>query len=82
MVGDDNTIYLNGAVVPRVRKFIDKEGNSGKSLGDNETSSTIRAFTLVEMLDGRVEKIAESWVAVVGDTATLQEEHLLFKYGS
>jgi hypothetical protein len=47
-----------------------------------ESSGTMRAFTTVEILDGRVDKIAETWVSVVGDKTTLKEEHVLFKSGN
>ncbi|KAJ0090796.1 hypothetical protein Patl1_14717 [Pistacia atlantica] len=86
--GTDNTIYLNGAIVPRVKRLIDNQGTVNTSIMNNETSlatadsrGTTRAFTLVEIVDGRVDKIAETWVAVVGDMTTLQEEHILFKHG-
>ncbi|KAJ4709629.1 Calcineurin-like metallo-phosphoesterase superfamily protein [Melia azedarach] len=89
VVGADNTIYLNGAIVPRVKRLTDEQGtenrsfvNSGTSLSTPESRGTMRAFTVVEILEGRVDKIAESWVSVVGDTTTLQEEHILFKHGN
>ncbi|KAJ0965889.1 hypothetical protein J5N97_027027 [Dioscorea zingiberensis] len=87
VIGSDNTIYLNGAIVPRV-KSISQQGttSSGISveyLSHPQTSETkdgtLRAFTLVEMIDGRVEKISETWVSVVGETTAIEEESLLFK---
>lgn len=78
VVGADNTIYLNGAIVPRVKSLVD---DNKRSL-DNESSEvkgTARAFTLVELSEGRVTKIAESWVAVVEDRTTLIEEYVLFE---
>ncbi|XP_058754019.1 uncharacterized protein LOC131627194 isoform X1 [Vicia villosa] len=78
VIGADNTIYLNGAIVPRVKSLDD--GNK-RSL-DNESpevKGTARAFTLVELSEGRVTKIAESWVAVVEDRTTLIEEYVLFE---
>ncbi|XP_050212479.1 uncharacterized protein LOC126664238 [Mercurialis annua] len=69
VVGADNTIYLNGAVVPRVKKIADERG-------------TKRVFTLVEILQGRVDKIAEAWVSVSGDTASVEDEHVLYKFGN
>ncbi|KAK4604706.1 hypothetical protein RGQ29_012965 [Quercus rubra] len=89
VVGDDNTIYLNGAIVPRVKRLNNEQGTGNRSFMNDETpvltpesEGTMRAFTLVEILDGRVEKITESWVSVVGDNTTLAEEQLLFKRGS
>ncbi|KAL8234999.1 hypothetical protein R6Q59_021099, partial [Mikania micrantha] len=71
VVGDDNTIFLNGAVVPRVKRF-----------GDNpltgEPKHTLRAFTLIDSKEGKVDKIAEAWVSVIGDNTSVKEEHILF----
>ncbi|KHN22094.1 hypothetical protein glysoja_033408 [Glycine soja] len=83
VVGADNTIYLNGAIVPRVKRLGGDEDK--KSLDDEsalaspEAKGTRRAFTLVEISEGRVAKIAESWVSVVEDRTTLEEEHILFE---
>lgn len=85
VVCSDDTIYLNGAIVPRVKTLIDEQGTSSSFGKDNaypslpESEGTNRAFTIVDILDGRVDKISESWVSVVGDKATLAEEHVLFK---
>ncbi|KAK4374854.1 hypothetical protein RND71_005531 [Anisodus tanguticus] len=68
VVGNDNTIYLNGAIVPRVRP---------PSL-TAESEGTSRAFTVAEISNGRVEKIAETWISVIGDETKLEEEHTLF----
>lgn len=65
VVGEDNTIYLNGAIVPRVKRL-------------EEENCTQRAFTIAEILDGKVVKIAETWVSVGGDKTTLHEEQLMF----
>ncbi|CAN6563977.1 unnamed protein product [Malus baccata var. baccata] len=74
VVGADNTIYLNGAIFPRVKRLNVEQGTP-------ESCGTMRAFTLVEILDGTVDKIVESWVSVAGDRITLEEEHILFKSG-
>ncbi|XP_015577474.1 uncharacterized protein LOC8282522 isoform X2 [Ricinus communis] len=66
VVGADKTIYLNGAIVPRVTRIDGEQG-------------TRRAFTLVEILQGRVDKIAEAWVSVAGDATSVEEELILFK---
>ena len=88
VVGADSTIYLNGAIVPRVKRLIDEQGADSSSVSNKtsflrpDSKGTVRAFTVVEILDGRIDKIAERWIIVVGDTTTLQEEHILFKYSS
>ncbi|KAB5552811.1 hypothetical protein DKX38_010134 [Salix brachista] len=82
-VGADKTIYLNGAIVPRVRRLVVEQGTDSTNSMNNETSvispgsrGTLRAFTLVEILEGRVDKIAETWVSVIDDETALEEEHL------
>lgn len=90
VVGADNTIYLNGAIVPRVKRLNDEQGavntsfviNEPRLTAPPESFGTIRAFTLVEILDGGVDRIVETWVSVVGDQTKLEEEHILFKSGS
>ncbi|XP_027330157.1 uncharacterized protein LOC113846279 isoform X2 [Abrus precatorius] len=81
VVGTDNTIYLNGAVVPRVKRSgdEDKRGLDAESAFSSPEAKGTRAFTLVEISEGRVAKIAESWVSVVKDRTTLEEEHILFE---
>ncbi|WCJ29855.1 Calcineurin-like metallo-phosphoesterase superfamily protein [Euphorbia peplus] len=87
VVGDDKIIYLNGAIVPRVKGIADEHGVVYKSSSNSETSQfsaghcrgTRRAFTLVEIVDGKVEKIAETWVSVNGDICLVEEEQVLFK---
>nr|KJB54908.1 hypothetical protein B456_009G054000 [Gossypium raimondii] len=74
VVGTHNIIYLNGAIVPRV-----KRSTNETSLQASNSDGTYRAFTLVEILNGQVNKISESWVSVVGNETTLEEEHILFK---
>lgn len=88
VVGSDQTVYLNGAVVPRVRPSIDRRNTSTDIADDmanlslQEPKGTFRVFTLVDILDGRVDKVTESWVSVIGDHTELEEEHLLFKRNS
>lgn len=82
VVGADNTIYLNGAIVPRVKRLADEDKRNfdeESAISSPEASGTTRAFTLVEISEGRVAKIAESWVSVVEDRTTLEEEHILFE---
>ncbi|CAL1414889.1 unnamed protein product [Linum trigynum] len=73
VVGDDETIYLNGAIVPRVKPVSHEQGAAQQSEG------TLRAFTLVEIVDGRVARIAETWVSALKDGgAAVAEELVLF----
>ncbi|KAF5956273.1 hypothetical protein HYC85_003498 [Camellia sinensis] len=89
VVGADNTIYLNGAIVPRVKRLVaDEQATNSRTLMNNETSvstpnaiGTVRAFTLVEISDGKLKKIAEAWVSVIGDKTALEEEHILYSRG-
>ncbi|XP_071742201.1 uncharacterized protein [Rutidosis leptorrhynchoides] len=85
VIGDDNTIYLNGAIVPRVKRFYcDKQQTHSTSSSSSTTDTlspnsegTLRAFTLVESKEGKLEKIAETWVSVIGDNTNVVEEHIL-----
>lgn len=86
VVGDDNTIYLNSALVPRVKRLANDQTANTQSSMNNETSlsssnaeDTVRAFTLVEISGGKLKKIAETWVSVTGDETSLQEEHILYR---
>ena len=88
VVGADNIVYLNGAIVPRVKRSADEQTTSNRSFTKNESSlstpsteATVRAFTLVEISDGKLEKIAEAWVSVIGEKTELKEEHRLFSRG-
>jgi hypothetical protein len=36
----------------------------------------------LEVLEGRVDKIAETWVSIIGDETALEEEHVLFQHGN
>ncbi|KAL2929940.1 UDP-2 3-diacylglucosamine pyrophosphatase LpxG [Bienertia sinuspersici] len=60
----DNTMYLNGAIVPRVKC----PGSGG----------SFRAFTIVEISSGKITKVAETWVSVINGKTSLEEEHVLF----
>lgn len=73
-VGADNTIYLNGAIVPRVKSLRDES-----ALSSPDAEGTTRAFTLVEISEGRVVKVVESWISVVEGRTKLEEEHILFE---
>ncbi|XP_010265658.1 PREDICTED: uncharacterized protein LOC104603343 isoform X2 [Nelumbo nucifera] len=75
VVGADNTIYLNGAIVPRVRSFMKEETSTYAPV----STGTVRAFTLVEILDGKLVRIAETWVSVIGDKMAIEEEHILYR---
>lgn len=60
----DGVMYLNAAIVPRVR-YPSSGGSS-------------HAFTVVEFADGKVTKVAETWVSINDGKASLEEELLLF----
>lgn len=86
VVGDDGAIYLNGAIVPRVKSSVHELGTNSVGIVGDETikadmcnRASLRAFTVIEMLGGKVEKIAESWVPVSAHETSLKEEHILFK---
>lgn len=83
--GANRTIYLNGAVVPRVKQvgkctpaMISTSGID-ELQGPASTAPTSRAFTTVDLFDGAVEKISEVWVLVSGAGAELEEETVLYK---
>ncbi|KAJ6406913.1 hypothetical protein OIU84_010430 [Salix udensis] len=85
VVGADKTIYLNGAIVPRVRRLVVEQGTDSTNSMNNKTSvfspgsrGTLRAFTLVEILEGRVDKIAETWVSVTDDETAFRRGAYLF----
>ncbi|KAK1375726.1 Metallophos domain-containing protein [Heracleum sosnowskyi] len=83
VVGDDSSIYLNGAIVPRVKKLVvEHNGTCSENPTTKSVVGTKRAFTSVEILGGRLEKIAETWVSVMEDQAALHEEHILFSSGT
>ncbi|KAJ6857388.1 hypothetical protein NC651_038940 [Populus alba x Populus x berolinensis] len=48
VVDANKTVYLDGAMVPRARRL--------------ESGGTLRAFTSLEVLEGREDKIAETCV--------------------
>uniref|UniRef100_A0ACD6AA77 Uncharacterized protein n=1 Tax=Avena sativa TaxID=4498 RepID=A0ACD6AA77_AVESA len=83
--GTNRTIYLNGAVVPRVKQAKDSspavsftsERDGLEGLGS--MAPTSRAFTTVDFFDGAVDKISEVWVLVSDSGAELEEETILYK---
>lgn len=84
-VGTNNTVYLNGAIVPRVKRLAHEQGTNSENATGNvnpglapRLEGTMRAFTLVEILGGKLEKITETWVSVIGEETALEEEHTLF----
>jgi len=54
VVGPDETVYLNAAVVPRVRKLV----------ASDDKALTQRHFVLVNIQGREVEDIHEVWVTV------------------
>uniref|UniRef100_A0A1J3HP19 Calcineurin-like phosphoesterase domain-containing protein n=1 Tax=Noccaea caerulescens TaxID=107243 RepID=A0A1J3HP19_NOCCA len=88
---DNQIVYVNGAIVPRVKEAKENcQGSSWRGIGNNEmpveaaaaeseNGGTIRAFTLVEILDGKIKKVAETWVQVIGSMAKVVDEKTLFE---
>lgn len=71
VTGDDGIVYLNGAVVPRVKNLAaeNEHGSKrfhwkGSSCDDWTPRTSKREFTLVEMVNGKPRKITELWVTV------------------
>ncbi|KAL9223912.1 hypothetical protein vseg_000004 [Gypsophila vaccaria] len=64
----DNTLYLNGAIVPRVKY--------------PESGGSVRAFTIVEFVGPTIFKVSEMWVLVADDNTSLGEEYVLFNQHS
>ncbi|KAL4181448.1 hypothetical protein AMTRI_Chr12g271270 [Amborella trichopoda] len=82
VLGAEKTIYLNAAVVPRVRGLISKKGSGSTVHNDAhevKSKGTIRQFSVVDILNGNLEKIADTWISVVGDSVALQAEDVLFR---
>lgn len=87
VAGADGTVYLNGAIVPRVRKNLrGRAGSSTKTsnefdpeVKDEEDEGTLRAFSVVDMEGGRVVKISETWVLVTSRRTALHQEEILFQ---
>lgn len=89
VVGDDNTIYLNGAIVPRVKTIGKEQISNMRSSSSEKTPAmasdvdgTLRAFTIADIVDGSLENIAETWVLVMGDKIMVQNELVLFRKGA
>jgi len=79
--GANHTIYLNGAVVPRVRYAqATPSFEQNQPEGSVSAAPTSRAFTIANLSEGRVEKISEVWVLVSGAKAELEEEIVLYKH--
>ncbi|VAI71281.1 unnamed protein product [Triticum turgidum subsp. durum] len=82
---NNQTIYLNGAVVPRVNPAeamspsMISTGERDELQESGSVGPTSRAFTTVDLFDGTVEKISEVWVLVSGAQAELEEETVLYK---
>ena len=79
--GANHTIYLNGAVVPRV-KFAQTipRFKQNQPEGSGSIAPTLRAFTIAELSEGHVEKISEVWVLVSGARTEVEEEIVLYKH--
>ncbi|KAL2228395.1 UNVERIFIED_CONTAM: hypothetical protein Sindi_1819200 [Sesamum indicum] len=84
-IADDNTIYVNGAVVPRVKTMGKEQVNYATSSNPEKTSAmtsdlggTKRAFTIADIFDGNLEKVAETWVSVTGEQVKIEDELIIF----
>ncbi|KAK4431836.1 hypothetical protein Salat_0945700 [Sesamum alatum] len=84
-IGDDDTIYLNGAIVPRVKTMCKEQVNNATSSNPEKTSAvtsdlegTKRAFTVADIFDGRLEEVVETWVSVIGEQVTIEDELVIF----
>lgn len=78
--GANKTIYLNGAIVPRMKHaaaISTRERDGLQGLGS--MAPTSRAFTIIDLFDGAVEKISEVWVLVSGVGSELEEETVLYR---
>ncbi|KAL2635725.1 hypothetical protein R1flu_007204 [Riccia fluitans] len=86
VVGEDKSVYLNAAVVPRVRDFSSTgpdqdslESKFTRNWLDNESETpSERNFTLVELENGELKKISEVWVRVEETQASLEEQTILY----
>lgn len=85
VIGDDGILYLNGAIVPRVKSLVVENGDGSKNLhgkgsspDDWITGTTKREFTIVEMVNGKPSKIKEVWVTV-NQVVTQIEEFSLYQ---
>ncbi|XP_031482932.1 uncharacterized protein LOC116252654 [Nymphaea colorata] len=85
--GTDGIIYLNGAVVPRVKRLmhtqeasISNSATTSSRLTVPKPRGSVREFTVVEMLDGKLVRAAESWVSVTGDATKLEEEYVFYNH--
>lgn len=93
VVGEDKSVYLNAAVVPRIRKVSSSNADE-VSLETQLANSNLyecyeaeplpseipseRNFTLVEMEDGELKKISEVWIKVDESQASIGEETQLY----
>lgn len=79
--GANHIIYLNGAVVPRVKFAQTTPGHEqNQPEGSGSRAPTLRAFTIADLYEGRVEKISEVWVLVSGARTEVEEEIVLYKH--
>eukprot|EP00250_Pteridium_aquilinum_P019640 c24509_g3_i2 orf=162-1208(+) len=70
--GQDNIIYVNAAIVPRVLDV-----NACESNTNNGGLETLRNFTVIDLAYGQVEKVAETWVRV-GESVSVEEDTILY----
>ncbi|KAH7283467.1 hypothetical protein KP509_34G008700 [Ceratopteris richardii] len=70
--GPDNIIYVNAAVVPRVRNVSSKSNNTGITEWE-----TIRNFTIIDVMNNQVTRVAETWIRV-GENDFVDSETILY----
>ncbi|CAA0819969.1 Calcineurin-like metallo-phosphoesterase superfamily protein [Striga hermonthica] len=83
VVGDDSTVYLNGAVVPRIKTISNEEqvshiSSEMSSAIASDFKGTLRSFTIADIVDGNLEKVSETWVLVIKDMVKIENEVILF----
>lgn len=85
VVGEDDTVYLNGAIVPRIQRLGHEQATEYHSRTPGEgpvtmspVEGTLRAFTIAEFLNKRLEKVSEVWVSVIGEETNLVDEKIMF----
>ncbi|MCO5573314.1 hypothetical protein L7F22_027083 [Adiantum nelumboides] len=70
--GQDNIMYVNAAVVPRVIDI-----NASECSTQKVGLQTLRNFTVVDLVNGQVEKVAETWVRA-GNNVAIESETILY----
>jgi uncharacterized protein (TIGR04168 family) len=83
-VGNKETVYLNGAVITRLKHVLlgnaSSSNEDSKDVSENSgfVTASLHAFTIVDMHEGKVKKISETWV-FVADQISVKEGITLFE---